>query len=85
MSTVRATREADVDALVAASLPRVEAMLREGVTTLEIKSGYGLELESEARMLQAAPATPLVETRRAQKVKTLSAWQRMILFEQQIL
>ena len=54
MSTVRATREADVDALVAASLPRVEAMLREGVTTLEIKSGYGLELESEARMLQAA-------------------------------
>ena len=54
MSTVRATREADVDALVAASLPRVQAMLREGVTTLEIKSGYGLELESEARMLQAA-------------------------------
>lgn len=38
-----------------------------------------------ARMLQAAPATPLVETRRAKKVKTLSAWQRMILFEQQIL
>ena len=54
MSTVRATREAGVDALVAASLPRVQAMLREGVTTLEIKSGYGLELESEARMLQAA-------------------------------
>jgi imidazolonepropionase len=54
MSTVRATREADVDALVAASLPRVQAMLREGVTTLEIKSGYGLELESEARMLHAA-------------------------------
>ncbi|MBQ5961361.1 imidazolonepropionase [Massilia sp. ZL223] len=54
MSTVRATREADVDALVAASLPRVQAMLREGVTTLEIKSGYGLELESETRMLQAA-------------------------------
>ena len=54
MSTVRATREADVDALVAASLPRVRAMLREGVTTLEIKSGYGLELEAEARMLRAA-------------------------------
>jgi len=54
MSTVRATREADVESLVAASLPRVRAMLREGVTTLEIKSGYGLELEAEARMLQAA-------------------------------
>ncbi|MBQ5946282.1 imidazolonepropionase [Massilia sp. ST3] len=54
MSTVRATREASVDALVAESLPRVRAMLREGVTTLEIKSGYGLELEAEARMLLAA-------------------------------
>ncbi|MEH6436979.1 imidazolonepropionase [Massilia sp. DD77] len=54
MSTVRATREASVDALVSESLPRVRAMLREGVTTLEIKSGYGLELEAEARMLQAA-------------------------------
>ena len=54
MSTVRATREAGVDALVAASLPRVQAMLREGVTTLEIKSGYGLELASERRMLRVA-------------------------------
>lgn len=54
MSTVRATREASVEALVAASLPRVKALMAEGVTTLEIKSGYGLELEAEARMLQAA-------------------------------
>ena len=54
MSTVRATREADVDALVAASLPRVRALLLEGVTTLEIKSGYGLALDAEQRMLRAA-------------------------------
>lgn len=54
MSTVRATRAADVDALLAQSLPRVARLLSEGVTTLEIKSGYGLELEAEARMLRAA-------------------------------
>jgi imidazolonepropionase len=54
MSTVRATRAASVEQLVEASLPRVRALLAEGVTTLEIKSGYGLELEAEARMLRAA-------------------------------
>ena len=54
MSTVRATRAADIDALVAVSLPRVRALLAEGVTTLEIKSGYGLDLASEQRMLRAA-------------------------------
>lgn len=54
MSTVRATREADVEALLAQSLPRVARLLSEGVTTLEIKSGYGLALEAEARMLRAA-------------------------------
>lgn len=54
MSTVRATREASIDALVEASLPRVRALLAEGVTTLEIKSGYGLELGAEERMLRAA-------------------------------
>ncbi|CAN7193460.1 imidazolonepropionase [Massilia sp. LjRoot122] len=54
MSTVRATREADVEALLAQSLPRVARLLSEGVTTLEIKSGYGLELDAEARMLRAA-------------------------------
>ena len=54
MSTVRATREAGIDELVAASLPRVRALLAEGVTTLEIKSGYGLELNAEERMLRAA-------------------------------
>jgi imidazolonepropionase len=54
MSTVRATRALDVDALVAASLPRVKALLAEGVTTLEIKSGYGLSHDGEEHMLRAA-------------------------------
>ena len=43
-----------VDALLAQSLPRVARLLAEGVTTLEIKSGYGLELGAEERMLRAA-------------------------------
>lgn len=54
VSTMRATREASEDALVAASLPRLDALIAEGVTTIEIKSGYGLDLESEIRMLRAA-------------------------------
>jgi imidazolonepropionase len=54
MSTVRATRALDIDALVAASLPRVKALLAEGVTTLEIKSGYGLAPDAEERMLRVA-------------------------------
>lgn len=54
MSTVRATRAASEEALLEASLPRVRALLSEGVTTLEIKSGYGLDLESERKMLQVA-------------------------------
>jgi imidazolonepropionase len=54
LSTVRATRAADEDALLQAALPRARDLLAEGVTTLEIKSGYGLEHESEARMLRVA-------------------------------
>jgi imidazolonepropionase len=54
MSTVRATRAASEDDLLKASLPRIRALLAEGVTTLEIKSGYGLDLESEAKMLRVA-------------------------------
>ena len=53
-STVRATRMADEDELLRQSLPRAQALLRDGVTTLEIKSGYGLELEGERRMLRVA-------------------------------
>lgn len=54
VSTVEATRAASLEALVQAALPRVDALIAEGVTTLEIKSGYGLDLETELRMLQAA-------------------------------
>jgi imidazolonepropionase len=54
LSTVRATRAASEDELVAQSRPRLQSLLAEGVTTVEIKSGYGLELESETRMLRAA-------------------------------
>lgn len=54
VSTVRATRAADEDALLAASLPRLDALLAEGVTTVEIKSGYGLTLEDELRLLRVA-------------------------------
>lgn len=54
LSTVRATRAASEDDLVAAALLRLDHLLREGVTTVEIKSGYGLDLPSELRMLRAA-------------------------------
>jgi imidazolonepropionase len=54
VSTVKATRAASEDQLVAASLPRLDRLIAEGVTTIEIKSGYGLEGESETRMLRAA-------------------------------
>jgi imidazolonepropionase len=54
VSTVRATREADEDELLRQSLPRARALMRDGVTTVEIKSGYGLDLDSERRMLRVA-------------------------------
>ncbi|XGA66522.1 imidazolonepropionase [Duganella sp. BuS-21] len=54
MSTVRATRAASEDELLRQSLPRVRSLLAEGVTTIEIKSGYGLTLASEAAMLRVA-------------------------------
>ena len=54
VSTVKATRAASEDALVAATLPRLEHLIAEGVTTVEVKSGYGLERATEARMLRAA-------------------------------
>ena len=56
LSTVRATRAADEAALLAASLPRALALRADGVTTVEIKSGYGLDFESERRMLRVARA-----------------------------
>jgi imidazolonepropionase len=54
LSTVRATRSASQAELVAAALPFVDALLAEGVAVIEIKSGYGLDVETELRMLRAA-------------------------------
>jgi imidazolonepropionase len=54
LSTVRATRAASEAELLAASLPRLDALLAEGVTTVEIKSGYGLALEHERKQLRVA-------------------------------
>ncbi|WP_203322142.1 imidazolonepropionase [Pseudoxanthomonas beigongshangi] len=54
VSTVRATRAASEDELLAQSLPRARALLADGVTTLEIKSGYGLDLANERKMLRVA-------------------------------
>lgn len=53
-SSVRATRAASEDALFAQSLPRARALRDDGVTTLEIKSGYALDLEGELKMLRVA-------------------------------
>ena len=54
VSTMRATRAASEDELLEQSLPRAQALASEGVTTLEIKSGYGLDLDNELKMLRVA-------------------------------
>lgn len=54
LSTVRATREASEDELLRQSLPRAGALLADGATTLEIKSGYGLDFDNERKMLRVA-------------------------------
>lgn len=56
MSTVRATRDASVEALVAAARPRLDRMLAHGATTVEVKTGYGLETAAELRQLEAIVA-----------------------------
>jgi len=56
VSTVRATRAASEAALLEAALPRVDQMLAGGVTMIEVKSGYGLDVETELRMLRVARA-----------------------------
>jgi imidazolonepropionase len=55
-STVAATRAASEQALIESALPRLDALQAEGVTTIEIKSGYGLDTETESKMLRAARA-----------------------------
>ena len=54
LSTVRAVRAADEAELLAQSLPRARALLADGATTLEIKSGYGLDFDNERKMLRVA-------------------------------
>lgn len=71
ISTVAATREAPLEKLVEASRPRLRALMRGGVTTVEIKSGYGLDTETELKMLRAARTLGESETVRV--VPTLLA------------
>ncbi|ESX60037.1 imidazolonepropionase [Mesorhizobium sp. LSHC422A00] len=54
VSSVKSLRAASEDALVAQTLPRLDALMAEGVTTVEVKSGYGLDLENEQKSLRAA-------------------------------
>ncbi len=54
LSTVTATRAASEDDLIASALPRLDQLIGEGVTTVEVKSGYGLTLDDELKMLRAA-------------------------------
>ena len=56
VSTVKATRAADDTSLLAAALRRVDHLIAEGVATVEIKSGYGLDIDTELRMLRVARA-----------------------------
>ena len=56
VATVRATRAASEYELLNATLARLDALIAEGVTTVEIKSGYGLDIETELKMLRAAKA-----------------------------
>src|SRR6185369_5886530 len=56
VSTVAATRAASETELVEAALPRLDALIAEGVTTVEVKSGYGLTLEDELKMLRSSRA-----------------------------
>ncbi len=64
VSTVKALRSVDEDELLRQTLPRVDALIAEGLTTLEVKSGYGLDLENERKSLRTA--------RRLGKVRDLS-------------
>ena len=58
MSTVRATREASNDELASGAAARAKELAAWGVTTIEVKSGYGLDLETELRMLEVAASLP---------------------------
>jgi imidazolonepropionase len=70
-STVKATRLASLEELVEQARPRLRALMRGGVTTVEIKTGYGLDVPSEIKMLEAAKR--LAETEKVRVVPTLLA------------
>ena len=67
VSTVRATQAASEEELLAWALSRVDALIAEGATTIEVKSGYGLDIETELAMLRTARA---LETVRPVRVRT---------------
>jgi imidazolonepropionase len=71
VSSVKATREASLEALVEQARARLQTLMRGGVTTVEIKSGYGLDVETEIKMLRAAKA--LGESEAVRIVPTLLA------------
>ncbi|GLT16459.1 imidazolonepropionase [Vibrio zhanjiangensis] len=71
LATVKATRAATQNELVEYALPRLDGLIRSGVTTVEIKSGYGLTLKDEIKMLRAAKA--LQDRRKVNVVTTLLA------------
>lgn len=69
LSTVRATRGASEAELLAQALARVDAMMAEGVAVIEVKSGYGLDVETELRMLRVARAIA-----NARRVQVVTSW-----------
>jgi len=69
LSTVTATRAASEDELVDAALPRLDALLAEGIATVEIKSGYGLTIDDELKMLRAARRLALLRP-----VRVVTSW-----------
>ncbi|MFO4663618.1 imidazolonepropionase [Vibrio cholerae] len=71
LSTVNATRKASEEELIELALPRLDGLLRSGVTSVEVKSGYGLTLKDELKMLRAAKA--LEQHRRVKITTTLLA------------
>ncbi len=67
VSTVSATRNASERELLDSALPRVDALLAEGVSVIEVKSGYGLDIDTELAMLRVAR---MIENERPVRVKT---------------
>lgn len=69
LSTMRATRAASEAELIEAALPRLDALIADGVALIEVKSGYGLTIEDELRMLRAAR-----QLAGSRKVRIVTSW-----------